>query len=58
MILGETAAQIKSSYFTAGIEVTNDVIVGAAPILQWSVGKSFSWFKYYCWNKDWKVTIL
>jgi hypothetical protein len=47
--------QITSSYFCAGIIVNDGVIVQAAPILKWSIGHTFEYFRAYCRTKYWAI---
>lgn len=48
--------QVDSGYFCAGIDVKEDKIIMAAPILRWSIGKTFTWFEKYAGRKRWKLT--
>lgn len=47
--------QVENDYFCAGIIVINNKIKIAAPILGWSEGKSFDYFKSYANRKKWKL---
>jgi hypothetical protein len=48
--------QITAKHFCAGVIVEEDKIIKAAPILAWSIGKSWRWFDAYCTRRmDWKV---
>jgi hypothetical protein len=47
--------QITSKYFCAGIVVHTGTIVHAAPILGWTIGKEFKYFRDYCRRKRWAI---
>jgi len=51
----EKIYQISAKYFTAGIVVTDDIVVKAAPILKWMVGKDIAHVKSYCKHKKYKL---
>ena len=40
------------SYAVAGITVRDGRIVDAAPILAWTIGKSFKWFQFWVRQKS------
>lgn len=52
-----TAIQIVAPHFVAAIEVDFDepgfVVVEAAPILRWMIGKPFAEVRDYCMRKRW-----
>jgi hypothetical protein len=50
--------RVLSSYFVAGIIVTDGIIIESAPILHWTVSKSIAWFNTYCQRKNWKTEEL
>jgi len=51
--------QITAPHFVAGIEVgSRGIVTKAAPILQWTVGKTLNEIKLYCFGKGWKVEEL
>lgn len=48
--------QIRTSYFTCGIETDeNDLIIDAAPILKWAIGKNLSFVKNWVYRKGGEV---
>ena len=47
---------VEAPHFSAALAVAYDrVIVDAAPILFWAVGKNFAWFKRYAARKTWAL---
>ena len=54
----EQLYQITSSYFCAGIITKNKIIIKAAPIIKWTVGKSISEIIIHCTKKDWKISCI
>lgn len=56
--------QVKAPHFCAGIEVIEKmdarypIIIDAAPILRYTIGKSFPWFQNYCKQKEWELTLV
>lgn len=50
--------RILAPHFTAGIEVSGDVVLQAAPILGWTVGKSFISFRDYAKARGWSLEPL
>ena len=43
--------QVDLGYAVAGIEVEDDVIVDAAPILKWAIGARLPWFRKWVEQK-------
>jgi hypothetical protein len=50
--------QVKTPYFTAGIVHNGRVVIEAAPILKWAVGKPWTEFMAIVKRKGWKVTYV
>lgn len=50
----EKLIQISSSYFVAGIIFKNNIVIKAAPIVKWMIGKNIDYIKQYCLSKHWK----
>jgi hypothetical protein len=51
-------AQITAPHLCAGIILRNDVVVDAAPILRWMIGKSRDFVRSYCARKGWSVVVV
>lgn len=51
-------AQIKSSYFTAGLIIQDDFVTRAAPIIKYMIGWEVSRVKTYCIKKNWEVEFV
>lgn len=49
---------VDAPHFYAGIVLENDVIVRAAPILKWAIGKRRAWLSDYFRQKGWKAVIV
>ena len=47
--------QIDAPHFCAGLVVENGVVVDAAPILFWAVGKQEDVVRKYVYKKGWKA---
>lgn len=47
--------QVTAPHFCAGIIVRRDKVIEAAPILQWTLGKPYSWLRRYFARKRWSV---
>uniref|UniRef100_A0A6M3KYY3 Uncharacterized protein n=1 Tax=viral metagenome TaxID=1070528 RepID=A0A6M3KYY3_9ZZZZ len=52
--MSQRLVQIRAPYFTAGIIFYKDRVKVAAPILNWSVGKSYDYMRNVCRKKNWK----
>lgn len=50
--------QLKSSYFTAGIVVTDNIVVEAAPIVKWMIGKTWDTCRDWITGKSGSWTIV
>ena len=48
-------AFIESNYFTACAVIEKGVIIKAAPIIKYMVGKDVAYIKNYCNKKKWKI---
>lgn len=46
---------VDAPHFYAGIVFADDVVVKAAPILKWTVGKKAAWLRDYFRKKGWKT---
>lgn len=51
-------AQIKAPHFTAGIELTDDVVTLAAPIVKYMVGWHRNYVRHYCNQKRWQIAVV
>jgi len=51
----ERIIAIDAPHFFAGIVVRGDHVVEAAPILRWTVGKSYARLERYFASKRWRV---
>jgi len=51
--------RISAPGFVAGIDVRHDedgsFICEAPPILRWSIGREFGWFRGYCRGRGWEI---
>lgn len=47
--------RITAPYFCAGVEIEDGVVVEAAPILAWMIGKPFTYVKSYCTRKSFSI---
>lgn len=47
--------QIQSPYFCAGVVVSHDFVLQAAPIIRWAIGKSFIEVRDYCRMRGWTI---
>jgi len=52
----EHIVSVRSSYFCAGVIHNGNLIVEAAPILRWAVGRKYGWFIAYANAKGWIIT--
>jgi len=50
--------EVSARYFCAGIIIENGLIREAAPILAWSIGKDYDYFKRYALSKGWRIVEL
>lgn len=50
-----TTYQIHAPHFCAGIIVSGDTVLQAAPILHWTVGRSFERTRSYFEQKGWRI---
>lgn len=50
-----TLWQIQAPHMTAGFIAENNLIVEAAPIIRWTVGKTVLGVKEYALRKRWKL---
>ena len=51
--------RVNAPHFVAGIIVTpDDLIIQAAPILGWTVGKNFPYVRDYCRSRGWIIEPL
>ena len=50
--------QIKAPHFTAGLITRAGVVVDAAPILQWTLGKPYRGVLSYCMRKRWTMELV
>jgi hypothetical protein len=51
-------AQITAPHFTAGIELENERVVRAAPIVGYMWGWNRDYVRWYCQKKGWTVRVL
>jgi len=52
----EKLLQIKSSYFTAGVVLVNDVVTKAPSIVKYMNGWPYIAVRKYCSEKKWKLS--
>lgn len=53
-----TTYRVVAPHFVAGVIASGDLVYQAAPILYWSVGRSFSYLRDYCRAKGWSIEPL
>jgi hypothetical protein len=46
---------IKAPHFYAGVVVRDGMIVEAAPIVRYMIGKSYDWLTLYVETKGWQI---
>lgn len=46
---------ITSPYYVAMIDVKNEHVIEAAPIVKWMVGKRLDYILHYCKNKGFRI---
>lgn len=56
--MSELLAQIKATHFTAGIVMTDDVVIEAAPIIKYMRGWTRAAVRNYCNKKRWKISVV
>lgn len=49
---------VSAPHFYAGIVLKDGVVIEAAPILKWTVGKRREWLGGYFIRKGWTATIV
>jgi hypothetical protein len=49
---------VDAPHFYAGIVLENEVVIRAAPILKWTIGKRRDWLSQYFKQKGWKATVI
>lgn len=47
--------RIESSYFVAGIEVENNLVINSAPIIKYMIGWHVDRVWEYCLRKNWNL---
>lgn len=47
--------QVSAPHFVAGIILKDGVVIEAAPILKWTIGKTQKWLREYFIKKEWKA---
>lgn len=50
--------QVTTHVFCAGIVTHDDVVIDAAPILRWSIGKTRDELRAYFSRKGWRVAFV
>lgn len=50
--------RVVAPHFCAGIILENDVVVRAAPILNWAVGRRREWLRSYFASRGWDASII
>ena len=50
--------QITAPCYCAGVVIEDDVVIRAAPILRWSLGKSYQFLENYFQRKGFKVEVI
>ncbi len=53
---GTTLYSVTAPHFVAGLVTARGVVVDAAPILRWSIGKKTRELNLYLKKKKWKIT--
>ena len=49
---------VTTNYFCCRVDIDNDTVVDAAPIMKWSVGKSWTYIKQWIQKKKGTVVEL
>lgn len=50
--------QVTAKHFCAGLVLEDDVVVEAAPILKYTIGKRRAWLRSYFAEKGWKTKVV
>ncbi len=54
----EVLVRVVAPHFVAGMVLENDVVVEAAPILRWAVGRGMGWLRAYLARKGWRASVV
>jgi len=54
----EILVRVVTPYYVAGIVLSNDTVIAAAPILKWTIGKKREWLRRYFNDKGWKASVV
>lgn len=54
----ESLARIVAPHFVAGIIMSGDRCIRAAPILAWATGRDAAYLRAYFHDKGWEASIL
>lgn len=49
---------VDAGHFYAGIVLENDIVIEAAPILRWAIGKDRNFLRKYFMSRRWSVIIV
>lgn len=49
---------VDAPHFYAGIVFENDIVIKAAPILKWTIGKRRDYLRSYFKSKGWKAAVV
>lgn len=56
--MSEFLVRVVAPHYVAGLITRDGIIVEAAPILKWSVGRSWEFFRWWCRRKGYEVLWL
>lgn len=54
----EMLVAVDAPHFYAGVVLRDDVVIEAAPILKWTIGKSRPWLRNYFKRKKWRAIVV
>lgn len=49
---------VDAPHFYAGIVLQDDIVIEAAPILKWTIGKRRDYLRNYFMRKGWKAFVV
>ena len=56
--MSETIAMVTAPFYCSAVIIRDGVVVEAAPILRWAVGKPWPEVESYCQRKKYQIEIL
>jgi hypothetical protein len=54
----EILVSVDAPHFYAGIVLRDDVVIDAAPILRWAMGKRREWLRDYFEKRGWHTHVI